>query len=218
MADPELENIFSFMPELPSMPGPDDRLFGPQEELANNGALVNWSSSEWSLYASGYKEAGDVLVNQVENRSSGHDVLVYPILFLYRHYLELYLKLSIRTVRTLLDEGREMPTGHRIELLWGQLDGLYRRAFPDESTDALDQTGRLIREFAAVDPQSTAFRYPVDLKGDPSLPGLRSIDLVNVRDVIAKMDMLLGGAHTQAYEHLQWKFEMEREFRDDNSY
>ena len=53
MADPELENIFSFMPELPSMPGPDDRLFGPQEELANNGALVNWSSSEWSLYASG---------------------------------------------------------------------------------------------------------------------------------------------------------------------
>ena len=159
-----------------------------------------------------------MLVNKVENRSSGHDVLVYPILFLYRQYLELYLKLSIRTVRTFLDEGREMPTGHRIELLWGQLDGLYRRAFPDESTDALDQTGRLIREFAAVDPQSTAFRYPVDLKGNPSLPGLRSIDLMNVRDVIAKMDMLLGGAHTQAYEHLQWTLEMEREFRGDNCY
>jgi hypothetical protein len=218
MANPELESSYSFMPELPRMPGPDDRLFGPQQDVANNGALVNWPSSAWSLYASSYKEAGDVLVNKVESRSSGHDVLVYPILFLYRQYLELYLKLSIRTVRIFLDEGREIPTGHKIEQLWEHLDGLYRRAFPDQSTDALDQTGRLIREFAVVDPQSTAFRYPVDLKGNPSLPGLRSIDLVNVRDVIAKMDMLLGGAHTQAYEYLQWKLEMEREFRDDNCY
>lgn len=95
---------------------------------------------------------------------------------------------------------------------------LYRRAFPDESTDALDQTGRLIREFAVVDPQSTAFRYPIDLKGNPSLPGLRSIDLVNLRDAIGKMDMLLRGARTHAHEHLQWKLEMKRECRDDNYY
>jgi hypothetical protein len=214
MADPDIQSVVEFMPKLPSMPGPEDSLFAEQADVWNN-ALVNWSSSDWSLYASGYKEAGDVLVNKVENRSSGHDALVYPILFLYRQYLELHIKLSIRTAKLFLGEGREIPQGHKIQLLWAVLDDLYRRAFPDQSTEPLDQTGRLIREFAKVDPYSTAFRYPVDLEGNPSLPGLQAINLRNVRDVIAKMDMLLSGAHGYACEHLQWKLDMEREFQGD---
>lgn len=217
MADPANQSIVEFMPKLPSMPGPDDSLFAEQADVRNN-ALVNWSPSDWSLYASGYKEAGDALVNKIENQSSGHDTLVYPILFLYRQYLELHIKLSIRTVKLFLGEGHKIPQGHKIEVLWEVLDGLYQRAFPEQSTEPLDQTGRLIREFAKVDPYSTAFRYPVDLEGNPSLLGLQAINLRNVRDVIAKMDMLLSGAHDYAYEHLQWKLDMEREFQDDGQY
>jgi hypothetical protein len=64
---------------------------------------------------------------------------------------------------------------------------------------------------------STAFRYPVDKDGNPSLPGIKYINLRNVREVMAKIAMLLDGAYSMAYEHLQFNLDMEREFRDEAS-
>lgn len=195
------------LPQLPGLPGPADQLFSTQEDWWNN-ACLNWSHSDWSLYADGYKEAADALVDRVEKRSGGQDTLVYPILFLYRQYFELQLKLCIRTVRRLLDQGHDFPKGHRLEKLWEDLHGLLRRAFPDEPIGELDETGRLVCEFAKVDPLSTAFRYPIDNDGNPSLPGIQYINLRNVRDVVAKMAVLLDGTYTMAFEQLQFKLDM----------
>ena len=202
------------IPELPGLPSPEDQLFSTQEDWWNN-ACMNWSSSGWSLYASGYKEAADALVAKVEERSTSQDTFVYPVLFLYRQYLELQLKMMVRTLKHLQDLGREFPKGHKIDALWTEAERLICQAFPEESRTEMVETGRLIREFAKVDPLSTAFRYPVDKDGNPSLPGMRYINLRNVRDVMAKIEMLLDGAYTMAYEHLQFKLEMEHEFRND---
>lgn len=73
------------IPELPGLPTSKDQLFSTQEDWWNN-ACMNWSSSGWSLYASGYKEAADALVTKVEERSTNQDTFVYPVLFLYRQY------------------------------------------------------------------------------------------------------------------------------------
>jgi hypothetical protein len=216
MTNPERPSAFADLgiPELPGMPSSHDQLFSNQEDWWNN-ACMNWSSSGWSLYATGYKEAADALVAKVEEHSTNQDTFVYPVLFLYRQYLELQLKMMVRTLRHLLDGGRDFPSGHRIDGLWSEADRLLRRAFPTESKAELAETGRLIREFANVDPLSTAFRYPVDKEGSPSLPGIRYINLRNVRDVMAKVATLLDGAYTMAYEHLQYKLEMEHEYRNE---
>lgn len=108
------------VPEFPGLPGAADQLFSTQDEGSND-ARLNWASSAWSLYADGYKEAADALVERVEKRAGSQDTLVYPILFLYRQYFELQLKLSIRTVRRFLDEGHTFPQGHRLERLWSEL-------------------------------------------------------------------------------------------------
>jgi hypothetical protein len=55
----------------------------------------------------------------------------------------------------------------------------------------------LLREFAAVDPTLTAFRYPVDKKGNLSLQGIEQINIPNVRDVIGKIALILEGAEAQ---------------------
>jgi hypothetical protein len=199
------------IPELPGMPGPTDQLFSSQKDWWNN-ACMNWTSSRWNLYASGYKEAADALVERIEARSSSQDTFVYPILFLYRQYLELQLKVMVRTLKHLQGIGPDFPKGHRIDRLWTEVEGLLRQAFPGESIDQLVETGRLIHEFAKVDPLSTAFRYPVDNDGNPSLPGFTYINLRNVRDVMAKISMPLEGAYTMAYEHLQYKLEMESQY------
>ena len=203
------------IPELPGLPSSSDKLFASQEDWWNN-ACVNWSSSGWSLYAAGYKDAADVLVARIEERSSSQDTFVYPVLFLYRQYLELQLKMMVRTLRHLQGVGHDFPKGHRIDGLWTEADSLLRQAFPDESKVELVETGRLIHEFSRVDPLSTAFRYPVDNEGNPSLPGIKYINLRNVRDVMAKIAMLLDGAHTMAHENLQLKLEMEREYGDES--
>ena len=79
----------------------------------------------------------------------------------------------------------------------------------------LNEISRLIGEFSKVDPLSMAFRYPVDKTGTPSLPGITHINLRNVRDVVAKIAIILSGANAQVYEHLQFKLEQEREFRNE---
>jgi len=100
----------------PGLPSSADKLFTSQEDWWNN-ACLNWCRDGWSLYAVGYKDAGDILAREVENRNSGQDTLVYPILFLYRQYLELEIKDLIRTARRLQDLGGDFPKNHRISLL-----------------------------------------------------------------------------------------------------
>ena len=40
---------------------------------------------DWYAYTEGYKRAANVLVEHVRGKRSDLDVLVYPIIFLYRH-------------------------------------------------------------------------------------------------------------------------------------
>ncbi|RYE40112.1 MAG: hypothetical protein EOP24_42080 [Hyphomicrobiales bacterium] len=212
--DPPLDPIESLIPEWPGLPAPSDKLFQSQEDWWNN-ACLNWGAHGWTLYASGYKEAADLLVKHIEARGASQDTLVYPILFLYRQYLELLIKDTLRMARRLRDVDGEMPMHHRIDALWHELHRLLRQISPGDSEPELQEVGRLIGEFSRADPLSMAFRYPVDTKGNATLPGITHINLRNVRDVLGKISIMMEGANSQVHEYLQYKLEMEREFRDD---
>jgi hypothetical protein len=47
-----------------------------------------------SLYAPGFEDAAEILMNALKKKG-GDNVLVYPIVFLLRHAIELYLKDNI---------------------------------------------------------------------------------------------------------------------------
>lgn len=138
-------------------PSPDDQLFVSQEDWWNN-ACLNWCDDGWTLYATGYREAADLLVRHIEERSAGQDMLVYPILFLYRQHLELEIKDLIRQARRLQDVPGGFPTHHDIVRLWRICHRLISEVAPNDSVEALKEIDRLIEEFAAVDPSSMAFR------------------------------------------------------------
>ena len=193
------------------MPAPDDQLFVSQEDWWNN-ACLNWCHDGWALYAMGYREAADLLVQHLEEHGGLQDMLVYPILFLYRQYLELEIKDLIRQGRRLLDISGGFPYNHDIAGLWSICRQLLSDIAPDDSVEELRETDRLIGEFAAVDPSSMAFRYPEDKKGDASLPGIMHINLRNVRDVMSEIGDLLTGAGGLVAEYLAIKSEMEAGF------
>jgi hypothetical protein len=189
----------AFDPEniaLPELPTARDALFQSAADGWEN-ACLSCGSNKWITYELGYKEAADLLVAQIECGHRYQDLLVYPIVNLYRHYLELAIKGLIRQAQSLLGDPVEVPAHHRISDLWTTCSALLDRICPGDSVEQLRQVGRLLREFSTVDPTSEAFRYPMDKKGNPTLPSLQYVDLSNVRNVIAKVAVMLNGASAQ---------------------
>lgn len=196
----------------PELPSAQDHLFTSKEDPWNN-ACLNWCHDGWGLYTSGYKDAADLLAKRVEERNAGQDSLVYPILFLYRQYLELQIKDLIRQAYCLQDISSDFPKHHHIGKLWEVCHKLLSEISPCDSVIELKEIARLIGEFSAVDPTSIAFRYPQDKEGSPSLPNISHINLRNVREVVGKISIILSGASIQVGEYLSIKQDVAKEFR-----
>ena len=179
-------------PELP-WPQTGDKLFTRESDWWHN-ACLGFASDKWSLYAIGYKDAADIIVERVIDTRHGMDLLVFPVTYLYRHYLELRLKELIIHGRQLLDGPDELPHGHRIDVLWELCRPILEKVWPDGATTDLDAVGACITEFYTFDQQSMSFRYPVTKDGTPSLPDLRHVNLRNLRDVVNRLSGLLEGS------------------------
>jgi len=168
-------------------------LFGPDQDWWHN-ACVNWSSFPWEGYISGYKQAADILVNHLGTSRGTLDTVVFPLLFLYRQYLELHLKDLVRRARKLLS--REAPTkklDHRLLPLWRELRGMIEEIWPDEDSRPLEQIEDYLNQFSSVDPESFAFRYPESKAGKPSLQGLTHINVRRVAEIMQQVSKLLEG-------------------------
>ncbi len=186
----------------PLLPQASDRLFEGGDDWWDNDC-VNFLPDDWLKYITGYKDAADILVAYVEEHQRWQNILVYPVVFLYRQYLELAIKSLIGQAQRLLKISEPIPKNHRIDQLWGRCSGLLRKISPGESEEEQNQIGRLIEEFCQVDPTSTAFRYPEDQDGNPSLsPGIRHVNLQNMKDVVTKISTILDGADAQIDEYL----------------
>jgi hypothetical protein len=158
----------------------------------------------WTWFAEGYKLAGDLSVAHVEATGRYQDKLVYPTLFNYRQYIELSLKGIIRDARRLLDDKGGAPGGHGLMRLWNTARPLLFRIAP--AVDDLDNVGRCIERFDAIDRTSQGFRYPVTTAGDPILPeDLNSINLSQARDVVERLDGFFGAAEMQIDVMLDYK-------------
>jgi hypothetical protein len=139
----------------------DDQLFAEAEDWSMN-ACLNWYHDPTELFIDGYKEAGDSLVNSVADCRGTADSLIFPIVFLYRHYIELRLKSIIRDGCRLLDRGYKEKSEHQLSKLWPTVRGILVELWPDGSENDLKSMDMLIGQFEQVDPRSTSFRY---LKG-----------------------------------------------------
>lgn len=187
-----------------------------EKELAGwwHNACLNFLPDKWDLYATGYKLAGDLLVEHTKNTRSDQDPLVYPIVFLYRQYLELRLKELIKIGSQYLDISQKIPTHHRINDLWKKCKKILEKIPPDNPKNDLDVVEACINQFSETDPSSMAFRYPTDKKGSPSISSLKYINLRILSKVIDRVGSLLDGTSIGISEYISIKREMEAESRN----
>jgi hypothetical protein len=178
-------------------------------------ASVNFAGDEpWGGYAEGFKRLADVGVAHIEQTGRSHDYLVYPIIFSYRHFIELSLKEIISYATRLLDKPRSVPATHDLAALWNTAEPLLNEIEPASAPTYRDVRECLAR-FAELDHNSESFRYPVTRTGDATLPlSLKSLDLGQVRDVVERLGGFLDAAATHTSVLLDYKAEMEHAFDD----
>lgn len=165
-------------------------------------ACLNFTHDQLGLYASGYLHAAEILNRHVlESRGKGSDTLVYPIIFLYRQYIELQLKSLIKHGSIVLYSPEKYLKTHDIKQLWKQCRKILEKIF-EEDSESLDEIEESIYQLSEIDPSSEAFRYPVDKKGKKTLQGITHINLKNIYEIMTRVCSLLEGADTGISEYL----------------
>ena len=171
----------------------DDKLFIAAEDWRMNACLNSYDRTEF--YIAGYKDAADLLVESVAKREGAADSLIFPIVFLYRHYLELRLKSLLDDGSRLLNLDYKQKSVHEFSKLWPEVRKILVKLWPNEEGDELEAMDSLIEQFEKVDPRSTSFRYPKDFQGNNSVKqDLPKVNLRNLAEVVERMSTILEGS------------------------
>jgi hypothetical protein len=147
--------------------------------------------ADMESYAAGYHRAAKVLAARMRRAVKSLHYDGFPVLFLYRHALELYLKAAIHlgselimlrggtepNLKWLLDEHdleRCVSELKRILASLGWLKGFRQRGAPGFAAFE-----NLVAEVSKLDAGSFAFRYPVNKRGRRIFPLSRSVNVLN---------------------------------------
>jgi len=210
------------------------KLFDPKSR-PHGTVVLNWHGTpeeEFTFFAEAFhltaKEAAATLRQDPQFGLYGvphSDFRAYPIVFLYRHALELYMKAvllvgaPILSMRGLADIDRDrLLTTHSLDSLRQDVERVFEAfgwnwdlGLPHFKS--LQDFRNVIAELHAVDARSFAFRYPIDTKGAPSLAEYFRFNLLEFCEILDELFPLFDGATTAAYEDLQARYEAMAEAR-----
>lgn len=146
------------------------RIIIPDSGIRFNAVLDHWTGVG-DFHAAGYRQATEILLRRFLDDPDGtageRDSIVLPILFLFRHYLELRFKDIIVYGQLLSGQHVQWRHGHDLESLWAEAqqlcEALYGSGLPSEFL----RVGDCVMDLCQLDPNSTSFRYPRDTNGRP---------------------------------------------------
>jgi hypothetical protein len=143
------------------------------EERSSSAALLVAYSEEADLYflAKSYKDAGDVLVESAIENGTAYE-LIYPVIYNYRHSIELYLKASISNHQI----------GHSLTTPLEELKQTLLREFNATIPEWFENA---VIAFNEYDPKGVSFRYGGTLPEHETF-----VDIHHLREVMG----LLGKA------------------------
>ena len=178
-------------------------------------------------YSEGYRLAGRIVADSVIQRSMNSDFLVYPIVFLYRHNVELQLKRLIPIGAFLVnqeisEDDRKRLLEHSLNRLWALFEPILQKAAQRTlaiTPEEIEGLRSYVNELNKFDPESFSGRYALDRRGVPSIdkrmhPAINLGVLAECMERLTGYPFGLGEAFREAY---QVKCQMEDEARADAS-
>jgi hypothetical protein len=168
----------------------------------------------WERYMRGYRTGAELLFRYLEMTGErGHnDVVVYPLVFCWRHYLELALKQTVSAMRELTGKvGRADLSEHHLMPFWEEI----RPHLPSFGAPPGNVTvvGRTLQYLNRFDRGSFAFRYPTTTAGESTQANIPAhINLRRLHEVMQGIANWLEAGLTEMSAHLQYMTEMEAEY------
>ncbi len=97
--------------------------------------------------------------------------------------------------------------------LWKRCRLVLERAWPDGPKSDLEAVEGRLAQFAKADPNSAAFRYPVDRGGDPSLRGMKYVNLRNLFEIMSRLESFFDSMGAGIDTMLEAEEDMESAYR-----
>lgn len=196
----EEKSIFGRSPP----PRASDVLFGDcKEDWKLNACIEHWGDVDWA-YKIGFYDAAFQLTESMCQKPSDQDTMVYPILYLYRHHIEILLKSIVRLSVELLDEQvsgrmRKKLEQHDLQPLWCMIESKLNpicecaksKPIPPEDIEGVRAYMQQLNDH---DPKGVSFRY--GRERDMSRTIRDDVVRINIRSFAICMEKLsnyLGG-------------------------
>ena len=138
------------------------------------GALIGGMATMQTTFelAQSYKRAGDILSDQIPKKAEAYEI-IYPIIFIYRHSIELFLKIILKW------EKRK----HSLDVL---IDN-FKKLVEEKGYELPENIENNLREFHLFDSKSTQFRY-IDKENNEFIPGEYWLDINNLKKFMDKIE------------------------------
>lgn len=177
--------------EIP-WPKKGDKVFTSDGDF---GYLIRTQAQEsWETYIHSYRMGAEMLVERT-HETLALNWLIFPIVYLYRHYLELRLKSLIWHGDILAGEPlTKLDNQHSLGALWRICRRKLEQWQKDCPKDDLDAVESTILEFDTIDPKSQAARYPTERDGSPSRILGKDINLDTFAKTLKKTSNFLDSA------------------------
>jgi len=155
-------------------------LFGPASPENFNACVgTNGGPYDFQDYALGYFEAGSRIVSSLLSNQWMLDVVIYPLVFTYRHGIELSLKDLAVQLPLVWDEKSEVELTHNLSDNWAKINCYLKREQEfDPENMLIDQVDTILKDFLEIDQTGQVFRYPTDRSGLKHLDG--ELSVINV--------------------------------------
>ena len=151
-------------------------------------SYIGWGDLhvDFAAYMEGYIRTADDLVDRaIDSHDRGiANTYIYPICFLYRHYLELtmkyfYLNYSETDIKEKSDTIKKV--NHNLNEIWKRIKPIFLKYITGEERDHINIVESYINQFQVFDESSYNFRYPITKDLDEVQKEERLISLDNLK-------------------------------------
>lgn len=163
-------------------------------------------ASEFSVYGSAFWRGGRRLAQSLASVQGYRDLDACPIVFLYRHALELYMKAIVRRGKSLLSiAGKKLQIPpqaleqHALPPLVGPVRTIFThvgwlsRSQP-EGRRMFREFEKMARDVSRLDSGSYTFRYPVNKKNKASVSHHFGFNVLEFAEQVERAVRFLDGA------------------------
>jgi hypothetical protein len=149
-------------------------LFRPASPGEFNACVgMNGGPYDFREYALGYFEAGSRIASSLLSDRSMLDLLIYPLVFTYRHGIKLSLKDLADQLPTLWGDNSQVIMSHRLSDNWDRINTYLKRCKQefDPGNTLIDEVDTILKDFLEIDQTGEVFRYPTERSGSNHLEG-----------------------------------------------